>query len=160
MLNIALKKLDDRSVGDADDLVHDAFLAFYEKMGELPQDTNVAGYLYTSLKNRVLNRLRKQAYHDRYLTEYHPEESASLQNPQELERLQREIQQHVAELPEQCRKVFVLNRFENYTNRQIAETMGISVNTVEQHMRRALRLLREKMDYHLFLLLMVGVGLW
>jgi len=52
-------------------------------------------------------------------------------------------------LPGQCRKVFLLRREEQLSNNEVAERLGISVNTVEQHMRKAIRILKEKMDYNL-----------
>jgi RNA polymerase sigma-70 factor (ECF subfamily) len=50
------------------------------------------------------------------------------------------------ELPEQCRTIFQLSRFEEMRYREIADQLGISVKTVENQMGKALRLLREKLS--------------
>jgi len=66
--------------------------------------------------------------------------------------VEREMQVHLDEqvklLPDQCRKVFLLRREEQLSNNEVAERLGISVNTVEQHMRKAIRILKGKLDYH------------
>lgn len=152
-MNVAIKKLDSAHESSADDLVHDVFISFYDKMEVLPKDTNVAAYLFTALKNRILNFLRKETFHQQYFKSFSGEIAAVQSHPKSADRLAREIYYHVKQLPEQCRKVFVLKRYENYANKQIAEELGISINTVEQHMRRALRLLRKKMNYKLFLII-------
>jgi RNA polymerase sigma-70 factor (ECF subfamily) len=53
-----------------------------------------------------------------------------------------QVSDAIQKLPEKCRQVFLLSRSEELSNKEIAERSGISVNTVEQHMRKALRLLR------------------
>ena len=55
------------------------------------------------------------------------------------------IKAAVANLPERCRLIFVLSRYESYSYKQIANDLDISIKTVENQMTKALRILREKL---------------
>ena len=57
------------------------------------------------------------------------------------------------ELPEQCRMVFHLSRFEELNYQEISDTMGITISTVKNHMNKALRVLRTKLTSYIPVLL-------
>ncbi|HEX2922048.1 MAG TPA: sigma factor-like helix-turn-helix DNA-binding protein, partial [Bacteroidales bacterium] len=57
-------------------------------------------------------------------------------------------------LPAQCRRVFQLSRFENLTYAEISEQLNISKKTIENHMGKALRIMREKLKEYLPLLIL------
>ena len=59
-----------------------------------------------------------------------------------FEEIERIIQQTLDELPPQCRKVFLLSRFEEKKNREIAEELNISVKVVEKHITKGLRIFK------------------
>lgn len=67
--------------------------------------------------------------------------------------LEKELENYLAraieELPDECRRVFIMNRNENKTYEEIAEQLGLSVNTVKYHMKNALRILTDKMSRYL-----------
>ena len=68
------------------------------------------------------------------------------------------INKAIDSLPEQCGNVFKLSRFENMKYNEIAEHLGISIKTVENHMGKALRLLREQLkDYLPALLFLLNI---
>ena len=72
--------------------------------------------------------------------------------------LQSQIQVAIESLPEQCRLVFKLSRFEELKYSEIAEQLGISVKTVENHMGKALKIMRERLkDYLVVWLLFVSL---
>ena len=72
-----------------------------------------------------------------------------------LKELQKEIDAAINDLPEQCRTIFQLSRFEDLKYKDIAGKLGISVKTVENQMGKALRTLRTKLAGYLPLLLMI-----
>jgi RNA polymerase sigma-70 factor (ECF subfamily) len=70
--------------------------------------------------------------------------------------LEKKIHLALNELPEQCRTIFQMSRFDELKYREIADKLGISVKTVESQMSKALRLLRVKLvDFLIFILLFI-----
>ena len=62
----------------------------------------------------------------------------------ELDELYKQLLNAIEQLPEQCKKIFKLSRFEELKYSEIAEKLGLSVKTIETQMGRALKMLREK----------------
>lgn len=128
-----------------EDLVQDVFLNIWEK-GELnASDSQVKNYLYTSVRNRCLNYIRdhrKFEDHTEHIPVDHAHESGRIEY-RELEKL---IRVTIESLPEKCREVFELSRFREMKYQEIADSLGISVKTVEAQMTKALRVLREKLS--------------
>ena len=70
--------------------------------------------------------------------------------------LEHQIENAINKLPEQCRMVFKLSRYEEMKYSQIAEHLDISIKTVENHMGKALKLMREYLkDYLIWIILLM-----
>jgi RNA polymerase sigma-70 factor (ECF subfamily) len=67
--------------------------------------------------------------------------------------LENKIEESVASLPPQCQTVFRLRRFEGLTYAEIGEQLNISVKTIENHMGKALRIMRQQLRDYLPLLI-------
>jgi RNA polymerase sigma factor (sigma-70 family) len=109
-----------------------------------PDINSVRAYLYVILKNNILNYYRKEVSRKRY-QEYAaqlPQFDYSTQVTVESRELEKQLSNEIEKLPPKCRAVFKLSRHEHLSNKEIAARLGISENTVEQHMRKALRDLR------------------
>ena len=144
-------------IGDLDEsknVVHDAFLAVWQKFEALPDDTHFKSYLYTAVRNRSLNYLRDQKKH--VALEGAPVESMEA-NDQGLEaaELEWEIGKAIGTLPAKCRKVFEMSRYEGLKYAEIAEKMGISIKTVEAQMSRALAILKKQLANFLSILFFI-----
>ena len=138
---------------DAKEIVHDVFIKVWEKMDSLPPDVNYKSYLYKSVNNRGLNFIRdrkKLVQLDQISEEKY---SSSLAEMEEKE-LERAIELAIHSLPDKCREVFELSRYEGLTYKSIAEKMAVSVKTVEAQMSKALRLLREHLAEFLSLIIL------
>ncbi len=139
---------------ESKNLVHDVFIAVWEKYEDLPEDTNFRSYLFTSTRNRCLNYIR-----DRKkvvpLEGAHEQVTASEDNSFEARELEKEIELAINILPEKCRIVFEMSRYEELKYAEIAEKMNISVKTVEAHMSKALNMLRKALVNFLSLLLFI-----
>ncbi len=141
-------------VGDLDEakgLVHEVFIAVWEKFDTLPPDMNFHSYLYTAVRNRSLNHIRDRK--NQVMIVHVPEHELSEEyDPLIAQELEIEIEMAIQSLPEKCRMVFELNRMEGLKYAQIAEKMGISVKTVEAQMSKALGVLRERLSEFLSLI--------
>ena len=155
-----------RLTGDADEareVVQDLFVRLYEHRQSLPAPGSLKSYLYAAVRNACLNRAKqaqtRHRHHQQILYAAPTGEDADALVQLELEE---KIWRAVQELPEQCRKIFQMNRFGDKKNRQIAEELGISVRTVETQISKALRLLRAALSDFLPLLLLLAAdpGAW
>ncbi|WP_255501973.1 RNA polymerase sigma factor [Olivibacter sp. SDN3] len=132
----------------ADDAVQEAFLALWDKK-EILSDHPIAikNFLYTHVKNICLNIQRRKKVINRYFEtreEVDDEEDTVLEALINAEVLD-ELYQVVATLPENCQEIFRLGYLEGLKNAEIAEMLGISVNTVKTQKQRGLKILKKKL---------------
>ena len=138
------------------ELVHKVFVTIWENRAEFDFDKPAKSYLFTSVYNRCMNHLRdqKKFTSDENLEKEELKQS-NLNTTDHIEtaELESQIWKTINSLPEKCKEVFMLNRFEGKKYNEIAEHLGISVKTVETQMSKALKVLRENLkDYiHIFL---------
>jgi RNA polymerase sigma-70 factor, ECF subfamily len=161
LLNNAYKRL--HSEQAAADVVQEVFVQFYLKCKDLPTTTDVRAYLYTSVRNRVLNELRNEELHRKHHLKLAAGQSnESYTDSTAYKQLEAKVQLHISKLPDKCREVFVLSRYEQLSHKEIAEKMGISINTVENHIAKALKILRRDLkpdELMLAVVVMMGAGL-
>lgn len=144
-----------RILGDEDDareVVHQVFINLWEKRSELDLSTSLKSYLYTSVNNRSLNVIRDRK---KFSSEEVPESAGEWDVSAQIEamELEEKIRAAIKTLPERCREVFELNRFEGLKYSEIASQLDISVKTVENQMTKALKILREQLGKYLSILL-------
>ncbi len=72
--------------------------------------------------------------------------------------LETKISSALDKLPERCRQIFMLNRFEDLKYKEVAEKLGISVKTVEVQMSKALKILREELKDYIYILILFLIG--
>ncbi len=148
----ALSLINDEA--DAEEMVQQVFFKLWERADRLSFSGSIAAYLYRAVHNECLNFLKHEkvkAGH-RLQVAYRMKNDAIPEKGMNKE-LEQQFRQAMNELPEQCRTVFQLSRFEDMKYREIADQLDISVKTVENHMGKALRLLRLKLVDFLPLLL-------
>jgi RNA polymerase sigma-70 factor, ECF subfamily len=140
----------------AEEMVQNVFFKIWEKKGKVDIQTSVTAYLYRSVYNESLNYLKhkkvKSAYqsHTVYQNRNQSDNAASRL---QLSELQQKLDIALSELPEQCRTIFQMSRFEELKYQEIADKLGISIKTVENQMGKALKILRVKLADYLPILL-------
>ncbi|MFB6317543.1 RNA polymerase sigma-70 factor [Saccharicrinis sp. FJH54] len=148
-------------LGDMDsskDLVHEVFVKVWDKRNEFDFEKPAKSYLFTSVYNRCLNQIRDARKFNR-TEDNELEQSLSHDGSDnesiEMAELKSLIQKSLNSLPEKCRAVFNLSRYEGKSYAEIAEVLKISNKTVEAHMSKALRVLREDLKEYLTILILI-----
>lgn len=151
-------------VGDsfiAESIVSDLFFYIWEHRTDFQINTSLDAYLLRAVRNRCLNyqqqaeiRLKADLPHDAENIDTQtlgvPVSSTPLDQLLEKE-LEHKIQGTINQLPIECRTVFRMSRYDQSSYEEIAEKLGISVNTVRYHMKNALARLRENLKDYLTL---------
>lgn len=161
LLFYAMRFLDEE---EAEDVVQDVFLTLWKRRDELEVGPYISSFLYRSVYTRSLNMLSKKKVANNYCKDlediytkkmeyYHPDNTEVIQRIENNE-LRTEMLSVINALPEKCKEVFKLSYLHELKNKEIAEALDISVRTVEAHMYKALKLLRERLK-HLVVLLWI-----
>ncbi|WP_243745482.1 RNA polymerase sigma-70 factor [Segetibacter sp. 3557_3] len=132
----------------AEEMVQNVFYKIWAKREQLTIDTSLKAYLYKAVYHESLNHLRQQQVKSKYETyamHHHQQTSHDSESKVGLQELEHQLRKALNDLPEQCRTIFQLSRFNELRYREIAEQLNISVKTVENQMGKALRLLRLKL---------------
>jgi len=127
----------------AEDLTQDAFMILWTKRDTIDPE-KVKSYLFTIANNLFLNNVKHQKVVLRFNQQ--PVNTVSRETPQymmESEEFKASLERAIAELPEKNRIVFLMNRIDKMTYKDIAERLGLSVKAVEKRMTKALQRLRE-----------------
>ena len=139
----------------AKEIVHTVFVNIWEKRETIRKDQNIRSYLYTSVYNRCLNFLRDTKktveFEDSHSESLEQRDSGSL----ETEELQARIDATIQSLPDRCREVFILSRYQELKYAEIAEKLEISIKTVEVQISKALKLLRENLAEFLTIIIIL-----
>ena len=136
------------NAGDADEIVNDVFLSIWEKRELLQLDESLKNYLFTAVKNRCLNHLKKA----RLPFSEMPDEVMAVSNDagalhqMEGREAEMQIQVLIDKLPTKCRQVFLLSRLYELSYKEIAAVMDITPKTVENQIGIALKYLKESLS--------------
>lgn len=129
----------------AKDVLQELFIELWEKHETLNIRSNVSGYLFTALKHRVINKIKAEATREKYekmtIRFYEINEFAT-EHQFSKDYLQEKMEKEVEQLPDRCREVFELSRIEQLSHKEIGQQLNISPKTVENHIGRALKVLR------------------
>lgn len=126
-----------------EDIVQDVFVSLWENRSSV-SISYVKTYLFTSVRNRMLNLIRDNMKFETLLEEHHAKLNSGDESDQSFnERLYALTKEAIDTLPEKCKEVFLLSKVQNNTYKQIASSKQISVKTVENQMGIAYKKIRE-----------------
>ncbi len=140
----------------AEDIVQQVFINLWNTRESIDPQKPVKSYLLTSVKNRCLNFIRDKKKYRSYFLDI----EAEMENPVSEKDLATEkylnekLKAALDKLPEKCREIFVLCRFEDMKYKRVAEKLGVSQKTVEAQMSKALKIMREELK-DLFVILLL-----
>lgn len=150
---------------EAEEIVQEVFLNIWKKRSELDLNNNIRPYLFKSVQNLCFNFIQHQKVVDNYYAvievvyknaqkEFNTYESVLYSE------LQKKVDAAVADLPLECRRIFLMSRNEGLKYTEIAEKLGISVKTVETQMSRALSKLKLELKDYLTILIIALLFNW
>lgn len=131
----------------AEDLTQDVFMKVWDKREDIQQET-VKSYLYTIANNMLLNKLR----HGKVVMSF-AEKNKDQRNEQspeyalEEKEFKQELETTISNMPEKQREVFLMNRIDELTYKEIAGRLELSVKAVEKRMHGALGYMKKKIKY-------------
>jgi RNA polymerase sigma-70 factor (ECF subfamily) len=144
-----------RIVPDEDtcqDLAQEVFVELWRKRAGLDIHTSLRAYLRRAAVNKALNYLKsskRMVFNEPETLTNSPDPSVrDIARKNEQEKLEEILYAAIETLPEKCRVVFSLSRFEQMSHREIAEQLGISVKTIENQITKAMKMLRDALARH------------
>lgn len=146
-INAAYQRL--KSKEDAEEVVQDVFVNLYIRRSQIQLRSSLEAYLNIAIKYRIIDAFRSQKLKESRLNDIiSHQEILPSQPDQEFEykELRERIRKAADQLPEKCREVFLMSRFEQLSNQEISERTGIAVSTVKKHMHKALTILRKDFE--------------
>jgi RNA polymerase sigma-70 factor, ECF subfamily len=132
----------------AEELVQEIFYQFWKKHETIQINSTLKGYMLQTVKNSCLQHIRHKNVENKYAEKIR----AQVNQPAYLftdeiiaNELSEKIDKTLQSLPDKCREIFTLSRFEGLKYYEIAEKMSISVKTVEAYMGKALKSFRQNL---------------
>ena len=155
LYRVAFRVLNDHDL--AKDVVQEAFIMLFEKANERVI-VNLKAYLLQTVKYQCFMHLRSGRISEKHLHQMNLIiASNALEEEMDAKELQCLLDKSIATLPEKCREVFYLSRFESLPNRKIAERLKISHKTVENQITKALKILHTSVDKLAAVILFIGL---
>ncbi len=139
------------STEEANDIVQEIFIRIWESRNFINPDLSFSSFLYTMARNRILNYFRdididekvKEILATQKVTEEEAIDSKIIYTEYQVI-----LQNAISQLPPQRRKIFNMSRIESMSHKEIAAELGISVNTVQEHISEALKFIKAYFSKH------------
>ena len=135
----------------AEEAVQSAFIRVWEVRERVEPESSFISFLCTIAKNLLMNMYQRQTVeyvYNEYLKNTGVDRDSQTEESIDLRFLNEYIDSLAEELPAQRKKIFILSKRQNYTNKEIAEMMGISESTVATQLSLAVKFMREQLMKH------------
>lgn len=131
---------------ESEEIVHDVFLSYWNggQFREIQDDNSLKSYLFTSVRNRSLNYIRKAKvdYNDLPDNDIYIDTDPGIVEFIAVKEIQEKLNYLIEQLPTKCRQVFIMSRNYELSHKEIAELLDITPKTVENQISIALKFLR------------------
>lgn len=145
-----------RDHDEAQDILHDVFDMLWTKRKTLQITTNVKGFLYTAVRNRIYNQFSHQEVKDKYinsLLRFVQEESVYADHKICGKQLAEQIEKEIQALPQNYRQVIELSIMQGRTSREIAVQLQLSEPTISRYKAAATEILKMRLRHFISLML-------
>ena len=146
----------------AEDIVSDVFCKFWKNRSYASVTSSFRFYLFRSVRNEAYSYLRAEFTQLDSLEGIALPESSPGLRPDYITQYDEtfnRVKELVEQLPPQCRKVFIMSRFEGKRYREIASELGLSIKTVEVHIVKGLSIMRKGLKNYLIVSILLSIML-
>ena len=147
-----------KDVDEAEDFAQSVFVDLWNDRNKIDIHTSHKAYLYKGVYFKCMNKLKRQKVESKFI-QRNPFQEAYQTDGLVADEIQKKITMAVNALPEQCRKIFSMSRFENLKYHEIAEKLSLSPKTIENQMGKALKIMRTSLQEYLNLYLLILIEL-
>lgn len=133
---------------EARDVVQDTFVRLWDRLNDLQLEISLKSYLYTAVRNRVLNIFQKEKNQEKFILSLGSfiEHSEAVTDHRVREvMLQEKIDKEVSLLPVKMQNIFKLSRTNHLSHQEIATALNLSDKTVKKQVSNAVKILRLKL---------------
>jgi RNA polymerase sigma-70 factor (family 1) len=129
----------------SEDLTQEVFLQLWKTRSKV-RDKTIRSYLFTIARHSFLKSRRRRKYDIKFRSTFYEEiDNKSPEFLMELKEFDQKLQKIISCLPNKCRAVFLMNRIDGMTYKEIAQNAGVTVKAVEKQMSKALAILRKEL---------------
>ena len=127
----------------AEDMVQECFTTLWEKIRQGGPITNRRAYLYMAVRNRCLDHLRRKGVQTESLKPHDTYGIIEEDDAEQRSAIEARLWTAIDSLPEKCRQIFLMSKRDGLKYEEIAEELGLSVNTVRNQISKALNTLKD-----------------
>lgn len=137
-----------KSVPIAEEIVQEVFTTIWERRKTIQIQKSFMAYIYTSVRYKTLDYIKSHAVTDQYIQDVLDRNdivhsaSNSTEDSIYYEELQNAVDKATDLLPKKSKEVFILSRIKNYSNKEIADELNVSLDTVKYHITYSLKFMR------------------
>jgi RNA polymerase sigma-70 factor (ECF subfamily) len=137
-----------KSIAISEEIVQEVFTSIWERRKTIVIQKSFAAYIYTSVRYMTLDYIKSHEVTDQYIQEVLDKNAVAYTSHNATEdaiyydELQKAVDEAAMLLPKKSKEVFILSRVKHYTNKEIAEELNVSIETVKYHITYALKFMR------------------
>lgn len=143
-----------KSEEDSRDLVQEVFIRLWNSREKLKEESNLEAFLFTITKNMIISGFRKKISEKEYLEQLRllvVKNNSDTEEQVDYKLLEEKVKKLIHSLPDQRQRIYLLSKEEGYSNKAIADELQISVKTVEDHLTKARKFLKDHLKEYGFL---------
>ncbi|MCP2025439.1 RNA polymerase sigma-70 factor (ECF subfamily) [Flavobacterium sp. HSC-32F16] len=137
-----------KSIPISEEIVQEVFTTIWERRTTILIQKSFMAYIYTSVRYKTLDYIKSYSVTDQYIQEVLEKNtviqtfSNTIEDSIYYEELQNAVDKAAALLPKKSKEVFILSRIKQYSNKEIADELNVSLETVKYHITYALKFMR------------------
>lgn len=148
---------------DAEEVVQEVFYKIWKKRSLLNEQLSFKAFIFTVAKNHIYNLLSKrvsETAYKRYYLDTISNQVSSTEDTCQFNELKNIIERMVSKMPDKRKQIFTMSRFQGLSNREISAQLNLSLSTVENHINKSLKALRQQLHLHDTHLCLLFICLW